>query len=57
MELSDLMEPCATLGADVERLVTIAEFVLEGVPIETFELGEYEILFVTGYTQRAWGLT
>lgn len=42
-----------SLADDVERLVAIAERVLAGEPIESFDLGEYEIFVVTGYTQRA----
>lgn len=41
---------------DAERLVTIADRVLAGEPIEDFDLGEYEIFVVTGYCQRAMGL-
>jgi hypothetical protein len=41
------------LSDDIERLVSIAERVLTGEPIESFNLGEYEIFVVTGYTQQA----
>lgn len=41
------------LSEDVERLVDIAERVLAGEPIESFDLGEYEIHVVVGYTTRA----
>lgn len=44
------------LERDVERLVEIAERVLAGEPIESFELGEHEIFVVVGYCQRAMGL-
>lgn len=44
------------LVADVERLIAIAERVLDGEPIESFDLGEYEIFVVVGYCQRALGL-
>lgn len=39
------------LEADMERLIAIAERILAGEPIESFELGEYEIHFVVGYCQ------
>lgn len=43
----------ADLTDDTQRLVEIAERVLAGEPIESFDLGEYEIFVVTGYTRRA----
>lgn len=41
----------STLGDDAERLADIGDQVLAGTPIEEFELGECEILFVLGYTR------
>lgn len=37
------------LDDDIERLRSIAEKVLAGTPIESFDLGEYEIHVVVGY--------
>jgi hypothetical protein len=45
------------LADDMERLVEIAKRVLAGEPIENFDLGEYEIFVVIGYTQKAMGLS
>lgn len=44
------------LADDMARLVDIAERVLAGEPLESFDLGQYEVTIVSAYCQHAVGL-